>query len=118
MSIKVDGEKKGDFQLFSLSAGICIYCGAGMKQCPDASYNDGQFDVTLIEKISKLKVIANIPALFSGKFVKNKEVHQYRGKCIEITNDKETLLEVDGEVIGSGSCEFTILQEVLRVLGN
>lgn len=116
MSIKVDGEKKGDFQLFSLSAGICIYCGAGMKQCPDASFNDGQLDVTLIEKISKLKVIANIPSLFNGKFVKNKEVHQYRGKYIEITNDKETLLEVDGEVIGSGSCEFTILQEGLKVL--
>lgn len=117
MSIKVDGQKKGDFQLFSLSAGICIYCGAGMKQCPDASYNDGQLDITLIEKISKLKVIANIPALFSGKFVNNKEVHQLRGKYIEIANHKETLLEVDGEVLGSGSCVLSVLPESLRVLG-
>lgn len=117
MSLKIDGELKGDYQLFSLSAGICIFCGAGMKQCPDAIYNDGLIDVTLIDKISIFKVIRNVPALFSGKFVNNKEVHQFRGKYIEIVNDRETLLEVDGEVIGKGSCQITVLPDSLRVLG-
>jgi diacylglycerol kinase (ATP) len=117
MSLKIDGEQKGDYQLFSLSAGICIFSGAGMKQCPQAIYNDGLIDITLIEKISKFKVIRNVPALFSGKFVKNKEVHQFRGKYIEIANDSETLLEVDGEVIGKGSCQIMILPLALRVLG-
>lgn len=116
LSLKIDGEHKGDFKLFSASAGICRYSGAEMLQCPDASYNDGLLDLTLIDKISKFKVIMNLPRLFSGTFVKNKEVYQFKGKYIEIVTAKDTLLEVDGEVIGNGSCEISILPLELRVL--
>jgi YegS/Rv2252/BmrU family lipid kinase len=117
VSLKYDGVKIADYELFSLSVGICRFSGAGMLQCPNALYDDGLLDLTLIDKISKMKVLLNIPGLFSGKFVKNKEVHQFRAKHIEITASSKMLLEVDGEIIGSGSCEITILPAMLRVLG-
>jgi diacylglycerol kinase (ATP) len=118
VNVKIDSQDKGDFELFSLAVGICNYSGGGMKQCPDASYNDGILDLTLIEKINKWKVVFNILRLYSGSFVKNKEVHQYKGQYIEIKTNENTLLEVDGEVIGSGTAEFSLLPSVLKVLVN
>lgn len=116
VNLKVDSHNKGSFELFSLAVGICNYSGGGMKQCPDASYNDGILDLTLIEKINKWKVVFNIPRLYSGSFVKNKEVHQFKGQYIEIKANENTLLEVDGEVIGTGTAEFSLLPSVLKVL--
>ena len=116
VNLRVDSQNKGSFDLFSLAVGICNYSGGGMKQCPDASYNDGILDLTLIEKINKWKVVFNIPGLYSGSFVKNREVHQFRGQYIEIKANENTLLEVDGEVIGSGTAEFSLLPSVLKIL--
>ena len=117
IELKIDNQHIEDYDLFSLSVGICKYSGAGMLQCPDAIYDDGLLELTLIDKISKMKVVFNIPKLFNGKFVRNKEVHQFKGHHIDIFTTKKTLLEIDGEVIGEGSAHFSILPKQLKVLG-
>jgi diacylglycerol kinase family enzyme len=99
-----------------MSVGICRYSGGGMMQCPEAVFDDGIFDLTLIDKISKIKVLMNIPRLYSGSFVHNKEVHQFKGNYIEIEAGKELLLEVDGEVVGAGNALLTLLPKELKVL--
>lgn len=117
IDVKIDNQSKGKYELFSLSVGICKYSGGGMLQCPDAIYDDGLLDLTVIDKMSKLTILINIPKLFNGRFVKNQKVHQFRGHSIDIIATKDNLLEVDGEVIGSGSAVFQILPKQLKVLG-
>ena len=85
-----------------------------MKQCPDAVYDDGLLDFTMIHNLSKFKVIRNIPNLFTGTFVKRKEVFQFSGKEVRIESD-DLLLEVDGENIGKGTSVFGIEPMKLRV---
>lgn len=111
----VDGEKKGNTKVFSVAVGICQYNGGGMKQCPEAVYDDGLLDLTMIHDISKFKVLWNIPFLFTGTFVKRKEVFQFRGKEIKIES-KDILLEVDGENLGGGDSVFGIKPMKLRVI--
>lgn len=110
----VDGVEKGDTDVFSVAVGICQYNGGGMKQCPDAIYDDGLLDLTMIHNLSKGKVLRNVPNLFTGKFIKNKEVFQFRGKEIRIESE-DLLLEVDGENIGKGSAVFGIEAGRLKV---
>lgn len=113
-SITVDGKQLPKALTFSLVAGICKYNGGGMKQCPQAVYDDGLLDLTIIRDLSKWAVIRNIPGLFSGKFVRKQAVSQYQAKEIHIESP-EMMLEVDGENIGQGSCTFRIIPAKLNV---
>lgn len=101
---------------FNLAIGICKFNGGGMKQCPDASVDDGLFDLTLINKTPKMVVVANVPRLFNGSFVKIKYVEQHRTDRLTVQTGPETLLEVDGENIGEGTAAFILLPKALRVV--
>lgn len=100
---------------FSLAIGICKFNGGGMKQCPTASLDDGLFEMTIINQIPKYKVVANFPRIFTGAFVKVREVEQHQAATIEVVTGPETLLEVDGEDIGQGTAKFSLLPQALRV---
>ncbi|HEX2899038.1 MAG TPA: diacylglycerol kinase family protein [Bacteroidia bacterium] len=111
----VDGKRLAARNFFTLAIGICKFNGGGMQQCPAALYDDGLFDLTVINEVPKWVVIANFPRIFTGAFVKIKYVEQHRASTITVTAGPETLLEVDGENIGQGTARFTILPKALRV---
>jgi YegS/Rv2252/BmrU family lipid kinase len=113
----IDGKNHDARKTFYFLVGICKYNGAGMKHCPDASYDDGLLDVTIIEEISTFKAITSLPRLFNGSFVRLKEAHQFTGTKIEVRSTPEVLLEVDGENLGQGPAQFSILPKKLRVIG-
>lgn len=94
------------------------YYGGGMKVAPKASLKDGFFDVYVIKKINKLKLLFLFPTIFSGKHVKYKEVSFYRAKKVKITSENQLKVNADGELINSNSLEFEILQQQLEVITN
>lgn len=116
MRLKIDGKDVGEFETFNLSLGIGRFHGNGMQQCPDAHYDDGVFDLTLIQKISPWKVVMNIRRLYSGRFVEQAEVLQFKGQSIELKSSEGLLIEVDGELLGSGTATFSILPAQLKIL--
>ena len=105
-------------KVFSMSIGICSYNGGGMMQLPFAISNDGLFDVTLIKKTTRLKVVRNIKNLYDGSFVKMKEVETYTGKQFTITAvpEKSVFLETDGESLGHSPLNFTLLPLAIKVI--
>lgn len=111
MNIAIDGEQKYNGKVFSISIGICKFNGGGMMQLPDAVPDNGKFDITLIKKASKFKVITNIKNLYDGSFVKIPEVETFTGKKIEIiARPKHSVfLEADGESLGNSPLEFNII---------
>jgi YegS/Rv2252/BmrU family lipid kinase len=113
LSIEADGKKVYSGKVFSLSIGICKYNGGGMMQLPNAIPDDGLFDVTLIEKTTKMRVIRNIKNLYDGSFIKMKEVKTFTGKKFSITAfppDKLNL-ETDGESLGHSPLDFEIIPQ-------
>jgi len=115
VKIWMDGESR-QVELFAVLIGICKFAGNNMKLVPDANPSDGLFDITLATRISKLKVIANLPKLFNGKFVKLKEVQQYRCKTVKIEATSRALLQADGESVGEVPAEFFIIPSALTVV--
>ena len=118
LTIEADGKKVYSGQVFSLSIGICKFNGGGMMQLPNAIPNDGLFDVTLIEKTTKMRVIRNIKNLYDGSFVKMKEVKTFTGKKFSITAypTNKLNLETDGESLGHSPLDFEVIPKSIRLV--
>ena len=71
-------------------ASIGSYAGGGMQLCPAAVNNDGILDLTYIEHLGKLNVIANTRRLKTGSIIHHSKVHTHRGTSFSIEN-KSTL---------------------------
>lgn len=118
ISIEADGKHVYSGQVFSLSIGICKYNGGGMMQLPNAIPDDGLFDVTLIEKTTKMRVIRNIKNLYDGSFINMKEVKTFTGKKFSINAyppDKLNL-ETDGESLGHSPLDFEMIPRSICLL--
>ena len=55
-----------------------------MIQVPDAIADDGLYSITLIKKIGKLNVLANIKRLYNGNIVKHSKVETYTARSVQI----------------------------------
>lgn len=118
LSITADGKLVFHDKVFTLSIGICKYNGGGMMQLPNAVPDDGLFDVTLVIKTSKLRVIRNIKNLYDGSFINMKEVETFRGKnfIIESTPANKLFLETDGESLGHSPLYFEIVPRSVKLI--
>lgn len=103
---------------FLVAIGICRYNGGGMKLLPGADPFDGLLDVTLVKKVSKFKVAANLSKVFNGSFTKLKEVATFRGSqfVIESIPSHSLHLETDGESLGKSPILFEILPGALSII--
>lgn len=73
--------------------------GGGMKVCPDATIDDGLFDVMILEKVSRLELIKVFPKVYFGKHVGHPAVTFHR--CASITIEGSGSAFADGEPISS-----------------
>ena len=115
VSIELDDFRMNGM-IYNMNAGICKFCGGGMKMAPDAVADDGMFDITIVRKISKGEVIINIPGLFSGKFLKHKKVSSHRIRKVKIKSNPLLPVECDGEVLGYGDVQLQIVEKGIRVI--
>ena len=118
LEIDVDDKRIFEGKVFSISIGICKFNGAGMMQLPNAIPDDGLFDVTVIRKTSKLRVIRNIKNLYDGSFLKMKEVETYRGKKFTINSKPahHLYLETDGESLGNSPLDFEVIPRAVKLI--
>ena len=89
--------------------------GGGMHLAPDASPDDGLFDVVLIGDITKLDFITTSPKLYSGAYLSHPKVEPLRSPSVAIDAGEPLPLEVDGEPIGTTPARFEIVPGALRL---
>ncbi|PKP14108.1 MAG: hypothetical protein CVU08_01940 [Bacteroidetes bacterium HGW-Bacteroidetes-3] len=101
-----------------LLIGICKYSGGGMQLTQNANSTDGLFDITHINKITLITLLANIGGLFNGKITNHKLVKNYKTSQLKITvlDTQKTYIQADGELVGSGSFEAEILPKALHFI--
>ncbi len=116
LQVYSDGKEVFFAEAFSLILGICPFFGNGMKPCPKAVFNDGLLDVTLVKKIGKLKLLSLLPRLYKGKLEGLKEVNLFTSRFIEVKTNRNTFIQLDGEVVGSGSFTIQILEKHIQIL--
>ncbi len=111
------GDQEFKERMFSIGIGIGKYNGGGMKQLPNAIANDGLLDITIIKNISKWTVIKELKGLYDGTFITHPKISALQHT--EVTFAKNQLeIETDGESVGQGPQNFSILSKALRVVGS
>ena len=118
LEIEADGKLVFSGKVFTMSIGICKYNGAGMMQLPFAIPDDGLFDVTVIRKTTKMRVIKNIKNLYDGSFINMREVETFTGKkfTIRSTPSDKLFLETDGESLGHSPLDFEVIPRAAKMI--
>jgi len=81
--IEVDGVRQSTQAMLVAVANGPSY-GGGMKVCPDASFEDGMFDILIVHQISTIEFLKVFPKVFSGKHVGHPAVEILRGKDVRL----------------------------------
>jgi YegS/Rv2252/BmrU family lipid kinase len=111
----VDG-KTFSGKVFTISIGIGKFSGGGMRQTPDARFDDGLFDMTVIKGMWKGKIILSLMKLYDGSILDHPKIDGYKGKNIIIRSQPPVGLEADGESLGSTPLELNILPAAVNVV--
>lgn len=82
---------------------------------PNAKIDDGLLDVTLLSKLSRRRLLACFPKIFTGEHIMMKEVEQFQAKSIQIETDVPKVLTPDGELLGSTPVHVECLKQAVEV---
>ena len=87
--------------------------GGGMKVCPEASLDDGLFDVMVLGKVSRIELLKVFPKVYRGTHVGHPAVTFYR--CSEIEIDGSGSSFADGEPVSQLPLTATCVSGALKV---
>lgn len=94
--------------------GICDFCGGGMKLTKKGNSTDGLFDISIAKNFNIFSILKNIHKFYNGKIIAHKEVETYTTSTIKITaNDDNINVQADGELIGTGGFEATMMSKAI-----
>lgn len=102
-----------------VSVGNGQYLGGGFHFLPQAVLDDGQFDIMVVDRISRLDIMATLPVLYKGEHVNHPKCHFYRGREVTINlleGNKKAFAQVDGQEISTFPLHFRIEPSALKVI--
>lgn len=102
---------------YTINVGICRYSGGGMQLVPHAVPDDGLLAVTYARRLPKLEVLLQTRRFYNGSLLSHPKVGSFQTKSLHVEHlgDVPTLLEADGEFLGTSPAEFSILEKSLRI---
>jgi diacylglycerol kinase (ATP) len=92
------------------------YYGGGMKIAPEALPDDGLLDITVVHRLSRLKLLLVFISVFWGKHVHFKEVKTFKGRKVTIQSASPLYVHADGEDIGFTPLNIQVQTKTLNVL--
>ncbi|MBT8069579.1 MAG: diacylglycerol kinase family lipid kinase [Gammaproteobacteria bacterium] len=91
------------------------YTGTHFLIAPGASIDDGLLDVTLLQDLSRRRLLRLFPTIYSGRHVGFEEVSVQQAKHIRILSPPGMLLGPDGEFAGKSPVDISCLQRDLAI---
>ncbi len=112
--LEMDGVRR-ELEAMLVAVGNGSTYGGGMRICPDARTDDGLLDVTVITRLSRVKLVRLFHRVYPGTHVERREVLTFR--CAEITvSAPEVSGYADGEFIDQLPVTCTVRRGAVRVL--
>jgi YegS/Rv2252/BmrU family lipid kinase len=113
----LDGAPPREGKIYNVAVANGRYFGGGMKVAPEASLDDGLFDVITMGDFGFSDLLLRGLDIYSGKHVTNPKVTVHRARKVEATNTDggEVLLDVDGEAPGRLPATFELIPGGLKV---
>lgn len=89
--------------------------GGGLRIAPFASVVDGLFNVVIINRVPKWRILLELPKLKKGQLEKIHAAEQFCCDKITIASEDKVSLNVDGEISGTTPITMRIKQDALWV---
>jgi diacylglycerol kinase (ATP) len=89
--------------------------GGGMLVAPEATVDDGQLDLFVVHKITKLELIKVFPKVFTGQHVSHPAVEIIRATEVNLASEGVPVY-ADGEAAGQLPMTVSVAPKALRVL--
>lgn len=111
----------GDFgvierpMLLASTANTSCYGGA-IRIAPEARPDDGQLDLCVVDRVSRLRAIALIPSLLAGHHGRCAAVHFLRTRRLTIESPQLLEIWADGERIAKTPATIEVVPAAIRVL--
>ena len=117
-NLRITTESESSVQDVSL---ICAcngrYYGGGFNPVPDALPDDGIIEFLVVSGVSRLKVAQIIGKYSKGRFRELEDVIKHiRGGYLEISDDKEFVVNIDGEAIRSKNISFKLVPQGINFI--
>ena len=106
--VEIDGIYIDDRLIYLIAIGNGWSVGGGFKLTPDASINDGIFDICHVQDIPIWKILMNFAKLKNGTLEKIKEVTMSQGQRIKVSSEMALPIHFDGEVYDPSAREVNI----------
>ena len=114
VEVTVDGERRHG-RMHDVVVANGRYFGGGMMICPDASPDDGKFDVLLIGDLTKRDLLATLPKTYRGKHLPHSKAEVLRGAGARVEAPEPLPLQLDGEQPGTTPARFEVVRGALTV---
>jgi YegS/Rv2252/BmrU family lipid kinase len=114
-SVTVDGDRR-EMTGYSVAVGNSRAYGGGMYLLPHAEIDDGQLDVLLSKKSSKLTFLRSLPKVFKGTHLDSPYCETLRGEVVEVSADRPFVIYADGDPIGATPATMRVERRCLRVI--
>jgi diacylglycerol kinase (ATP) len=115
MRVHVDGVLRYDDRLLLVETLNGSHAGGGLKVAPEARLDDGLLDVFIVEDMHWLKVWALFPRVYRGTHVTHEKTCCVQAKSVEVETETETIVSIDGEVVGCTPARFSVMPGLLKV---
>ncbi|MDM8001130.1 MAG: diacylglycerol kinase family lipid kinase [Dehalococcoidia bacterium] len=116
ISISIDGKAPLDLLTRNAIVANGRYFGRGFLAAPEASLDDGLFDIVNVGDLGTLEALWNVPRLRNGTHLSHPKVSHYRGRRVEVTSDDKVLLEMDGDLVGTLPCTCEVIPAAINVM--
>ncbi len=107
-------EREYNVEMFAVGNSRLI--GGGRMITPDAIANDGLLDVCIIKEMTTVEFLNLLTYITSGGHTNDPRVDYFRVREIEMTFERQTRVNVDGEVFSTNFCQYTILPRAAKFL--
>lgn len=90
--------------------------GHGFKVAPKSKLDDGKFDICLVRRMNKLKVLCCLPTIYFGAHLRLREVSYFQAPSATLDARPRLELYADGEYICHTPVEISVVPQALKVI--
>ena len=114
--MSLDGKENAPNSLSNVTVFKTAHFGGDMSYGVETIQDDGQLSVVWLDGMSRLRLTALMPSLFTGTVLKKKEAHYSTCQQFKFHTEDKAIVETDGENIGTPPVKYTILPKAIQVI--
>jgi diacylglycerol kinase (ATP) len=114
MTVEADGDKRVG-RMFEVIVANGAFAAGGMRVAPDASADDGLFDVVLIGDVTKVDFLTTFPKIYRGTHVGHPRVDVLRARSVAVAAETPLPVVLDGEQPGTTPVRLDVLPGALNL---